>query len=335
MRRIPPARPTEATDKENPSNLIMNDPQETDRSPFTWTSIPAQEPDPELPAGRRDIPLIHVVLFLATGVTTLIAGAMQQGVIPWETPWQLYKGLPFSLTLLLILFCHEMGHYLSARYHNLNVTLPYFLPAPPFPFIIGTFGAFIRIRSPILDKPALLDVGAAGPLAGLLVTLPLLVLGLQLSDIQVAPGGTGELGGVVLGESLLFQFLSWLTLGSLPPDHHIMLHPVAFAGWIGLLVTNINLIPVGQLDGGHVSYALFGAWSSRLAKVFYALLIVLGIVSWSGWLVWVVILTFMGFSHPEPQHYWVELDRGRKLVGYLTVAVFVLTFIPAPFQIHW
>ncbi len=314
----------------------MNNPLEPQHVPSEWTDPPRveaqEEPGQEFP---HHIPPLHLILFLATGVTTMMAGAMQQGVIPWETPWQLYKGLPFSLTLLLILLCHEMGHYLSARYHNLNVTLPYFLPAPPIPFLIGTLGAFIRIRSPILNKPALLDVGAAGPLSGVLVTLPLLVLGLQLSDIQVLPGGPAEMGGIVLGESLLFKFMSWLTLGSLPADHHIILHPMAFAGWIGLLVTNINLIPVGQLDGGHVSYALFGEKSTAIAKIFFGLLIGLGLMFWYGWLVWVIILYFMGFSHPLPLEYWVELDSRRRVIGYLTIAVFVLTFMPAPFQIHW
>lgn len=306
---------------------------------------PDQLPDEWLPEFSRDLPPepnhrqperlppLNIVLFLATGVTTITAGALQQGVIPWETPWQLYKGLPFALTLLLILFCHEMGHYLAARYHDLNVSLPYFLPAPPIPFLIGTLGAFIRIRSPILNKPALLDVGASGPLSGIMVTLPLLVFGLQLSEIKVLPGGPGDYGGIILGESLLFQFMTWLTVGSLPPDHHIILHPMAFAGWIGLLVTNLNLIPVGQLDGGHVSYALLGEKATTVAKGFLVLLVILGLTSWYGWLVWVAILLVLGVSHPLPLHYWVELDRRRRSVGYLTWAIFALTFMPTPFQV--
>jgi len=232
------------------------------------------------------------------------------------------------------LLCHEMGHYLMARYHQLDVSLPYFLPAPPIPFLIGTLGAFIRIRSPILNKPALLDVGAAGPLTGILVALPLLVIGLQLSDIQVVPGSTGELAGIVLGESILFKIMCWLTLGSLPDNYNIIMHPMAFAGWIGLLVTNINLIPVGQLDGGHVSYALFGERSQQIAKTFYVLLIICGLVAWYGWLVWAVLLYFMGFVHPAPLQYWVPLDRKRRNIGYLTIAVFILTFMPAPFLIQ-
>jgi membrane-associated protease RseP (regulator of RpoE activity) len=313
----------------------MTEPSEpTSISPPYWKPEAGPGPEPtSLKKFFRSIPGIHWLLFLATGLTTVTAGAMQQGVIPWETPWLLYKGLPFSLTLLVILLCHEMGHYFMARYHDLDVSLPYFLPAPPIPFLIGTLGAFIRIRSPILNKPALLDVGAAGPLSGILITLPLLVLGLQLSDIQVAEG-TGEWAGIVLGESLLFKIMCWLTLGSLPDNHHIIMHPMAFAGWIGLLVTNINLIPVGQLDGGHVSYALFGERSQQIAKTFYLLLIIFGLVYWYGWLLWVVLLYFMGFVHPPPLQYWVPLDRKRRLIGYITIAVFILTFMPAPFIIQ-
>lgn len=319
----------------------MDEPTEpTTISPLPWTT--SASPGPKMTSPKefvRSIPRIHWLLFFATGLTTVAAGAMQQGVIPWETPWQLYKGLPFSLTLLIILLCHEMGHYLMARYHQLDVSLPYFLPAPPIPFLIGTLGAFIRIRSPILNKPALLDVGAAGPLSGVLVTLPLLVIGLQLSDIQVVSSNAGELAGIVLGESILFKIMCWLTLGSLPDNHNIIMHPMAFAGWIGLLVTNINLIPVGQLDGGHVSYALFGERSQQIAKIFILLLIVFGLVSWYvwswyGWLLWVVLLYFMGFGHPPPLQYWVPLDRKRRIIGYFTVAVFILTFMPVPFLIQ-
>ncbi len=312
----------------------MNRHLEPNQIPGDWLSEFSRDlpPGPDRRQPER-LPTLNIALFLATGVTTITAGAMQQGVIPWETPWQLYKGLPFALTLLLILFCHEMGHYLAARYHDLNVSLPYFLPAPPIPFLIGTLGAFIRIRSPILNKPALLDVGASGPLSGIMVTLPLLVFGLQLSEIKVLPGGPGDYGGIILGESLLFQFMTWLTVGSLPPDHHIILHPMAFAGWIGLLVTNLNLLPVGQLDGGHVSYALLGEKATTVAKGFMVLLVILGLTSWYGWLVWVAILLVLGVDHPLPLHYWVGLDRRRRYVGYLTWAIFALTFMPTPFQV--
>jgi membrane-associated protease RseP (regulator of RpoE activity) len=140
--------------------------------------------------------------------------------------------------------------------------------------------------------------------------------------------------GIVLGESLLFKIICWLTLGSLPDNYNLIMHPIAFAGWIGLLVTNINLIPVGQLDGGHVSYALFGDRSEQIAKLFYLLLIIIGLLWWYGWLVWVVLLYFMGFKHPPPLETWVPLDRKRRAIGYLTSAVFILTFMPAPFIIQ-
>ena len=168
---------------------------------------------PPWPAPKPPRRLLHLGLLLATVVTTVIAGALQQGVNPLETPGLLYKGIPFSFTLLLILGTHEMGHYLVSRRHHLDVTLPYFIPAPPIPFIIGTFGAFIRIRSPIRDKRALLDVGCAGPLTGVLVSIPVILVGLKLSTVTVIGGGEERL---TLGEPLLFKLLSWLALGRWP-----------------------------------------------------------------------------------------------------------------------
>jgi membrane-associated protease RseP (regulator of RpoE activity) len=274
--------------------------------------------------------LLHLGLLLATVVTTVIAGALQQGVNPLETPELLYKGIPFSFTLLLILGAHEMGHYLVSRQHHLDVTLPFFIPAPPIPFIIGTFGAFIRIRSPIRDKQALLDVGCAGPLTGVMVSIPVVLLGLKLSAVTVIGGGEGTL---TLGEPLLFQFLSWLALGPLTPDQNIVLHPVAFAGWIGLLVTALNLIPVGQLDGGHVAYALFPEHHRYISLVSLGLLVICGVIFWTGWLLWAGLIAALGWRHPPPYQFWVPLDRRRRVLGLITIAVFVLTFSPAPFAL--
>jgi membrane-associated protease RseP (regulator of RpoE activity) len=272
--------------------------------------------------------LLHLGLLLATVVTTVIAGALQQGVNPLETPELLYKGIPFSFTLLLILGAHEMGHYLVSRRHHLDVTLPYFIPAPPIPFIIGTFGAFIRIRSPIRDKRALLDVGCSGPLTGVLVAIPVILIGLKLSTITLSDG-SGE--AIILGEPLLFKLLSWVALGSLTPEQNIILHPVAFAGWIGLLVTALNLLPVGQLDGGHVAYALFPESHRYISLGVLGLLVVCGVVFWSGWLLWAVLLVFLGWRHPPPYEFWVPLDRRRRVLGVITIVVFGLTFSPAPF----
>jgi membrane-associated protease RseP (regulator of RpoE activity) len=274
--------------------------------------------------------LLHLVLLLATVVTTIIAGALQQGVNPLETPVLLYTGIPFSFTLLLILGAHEMGHYLVSRRHHLDVTLPYFIPAPPIPFIIGTFGAFIRIRSPIRDKRALLDVGCSGPLIGVLVAIPVILLGLKLSTVTVMGGGEET---ITLGEPLLFKLLSWLALGPMTPEQNVILHPVAFAGWIGLLVTALNLLPVGQLDGGHVAYALFPEYHRYISLGMLGLLVVCGVIFWQGWLLWAVLLVFLGWRHPPPYQFWVPLDRRRRVLGLITIVVFGLTFSPAPFVI--
>ncbi len=291
---------------------------------------PPLGPPPPPPEPRRvRLPRLHLVLFLLTVATTITAGAMQQGVDPLTDPWLLYRGIPFSFTLLLILGAHEMAHYLASRRHRLDVTLPYFIPAPPFPFIVGTFGAFIRIRSPIQDKRALLDVGCAGPLVGVAVAVPVLAVGLKLSTVKFMPGAAG---GLILGEPLLFKLVSWLTLGSLPEDYNIIMHPVAFAGWIGLLVTALNLIPVGQMDGGHVAYALFPEQHHRISIVCLIGLVFFGIFTWVGWLGWALLLYLLGMRHPPPYYSWVPLDRRRRLLGALTILVFLLSFTPTPIK---
>jgi membrane-associated protease RseP (regulator of RpoE activity) len=294
--------------------------------PEPWREAELVRPWPADPKPPRL--LLHLGLLLATVVTTIIAGALQQGVNPLETPELLSKGIPFSFTLLLILGAHEMGHYQVSRRHRLDVTLPYFIPAPPIPFIIGTFGAFIRIRSPIRDKRALLDVGCSGPLIGVLVSIPVILIGLKLSTVTVIGGGEET---ITLGEPLLFKLLSWLALGPMTPEENVILHPVAFAGWIGLLVTALNLIPVGQLDGGHVAYALFPDYHRYISLGSIGLLVICGVVFWSGWLLWAVLLVFLGWRHPPPYEFWVPLDRRRRVLGIITIVVFGLTFSPAPF----
>jgi len=293
--------------------------------------VPPPFPPPETEAARRKRLLLHLGLFLATVATTIIAGAVQQGVNPFADLASFTRGIPFSFTLILILGTHEMGHYLVSRRHRLDVTLPYFIPAPPIPFIIGTFGAFIRIRSPIQDKRALLDVGCAGPLTGVAVAVPVLLVGLRLSAVKMMPPGEAEL---VLGEPLLFQILSWLTFGPLGPDDHIILHPVAFAGWIGLLVTALNLMPVGQLDGGHVSYALFPQYHRYVSLACLGLLVFCGLFFWQGWFMWALLLYFLGLRHPPPHHYWVALDTRRRVLGFITILVFILCFTPTPFKVE-
>ena len=267
----------------------------------------------------------NLVLFCLTFLTTLLAGALQEGVNPLTHPGQIPRGLPFALALMAILLAHELGHYLVARWHGMDVTLPYFIPAPSF---IGTFGAFIKMRSPARDRRMLLDIGAAGPLVGVVVSVPLVALGLSLSEVKQIEGQAGA----SLGDSILLWGISRLVVGPLPPGYDVVIHPVGFAGWIGLLVTSLNLLPVGQLDGGHVVYALLGERQNRISKLAFIGLLFLGILGWEGWLVWGILLLIMGLRHPPPVEWWVPLDRKRKAVGWATMGVFVLTFIPVPFS---
>jgi membrane-associated protease RseP (regulator of RpoE activity) len=270
------------------------------------------------------IPFVNILLFMLTLLTTLVAGTLQQGINPIEAPWSLWRGIPFSFTLLMILAAHEFGHYIMARKHRINVTLPYFIPAPSF---IGTFGAFIKMKSPLLDRRMLLDVGAAGPLAGMIVAVPVLFMGLLLSEIRSGAAETG----LSLGSSLFFSLVSWIIHGYLPDEVNLVLHPIAFSGWIGLLVTCLNLLPVGQLDGGHVAYAIFGPRQRIAAVIVVAVLVLLGLTGWSGWLVWAAILLLMGTSHPSVVYEWIPLDHERKVIGWVTFAIFVMTFTPIPF----
>jgi len=290
-----------------------------------------------LPAAprRSQRPWLPIALFLATFATTTINGALQSGAHPLTEPWSVTSGLPFSLTLMAILLVHEMGHYLMSRYHGVKATLPFFIPAPPAPPPIpgiGTFGAFIRLESTPLDRRSLFDVGAAGPLAGLILAIPAVIIGLKLSSIL--PGEDAR-GGTALGSSLLLNFISRITLGLAPEDATIVIHPIGFAGWVGLLVTAMNLLPIGQLDGGHVVYALFGQrhiWVSRLALI---AILTLGLLRWwIGWLVWGFVLLLLGVRHPPPQDPYTPLDLKRKVLGWLMLAIFVLTFIPIPFSIQ-
>lgn len=267
---------------------------------------------------------VNLILFFLTVLSTIGAGCLQQGINPLSHPELIYKGLPFSLTLLLILGAHEFGHFFMSRRHRMDVSLPYFIPAPS---LVGTFGAFIKIRTPIMDRKTLLDIGAAGPLAGMVVAVPVLLWGLSLSTIGPAKPEMG----VGLGSSLLLSLLSRLVHGAIPDQMDLILHPVAFSGWIGLLVTCMNLLPIGQLDGGHVAYAIFGNRQRFLGQAMIAVMIGLGVLGWMGWLLWAAILMVMGTSHPPVVYHWIPLDGRRKAVGWLTVLVFVLTFTPFPF----
>ena len=206
---------------------------------------------PRLKQPRR---WVNLVLFLATVLTTLLVGAFQMGKNPFVNPLDLYHGIPFSLSILLILGSHELGHYFTARRLGVDATLPYFLPVP-HP-MTGTMGAFIKMRSPVPSKAALIRVGVAGPLVGFIVAIPVTIIGLAMSTTVALDGTTP---GIQLGSSLIFWLLSHLRFGSLPQGVDVMLNPVAFAGWLGFFVTGLNLLPAGQLDGGHIVYAVLGA----------------------------------------------------------------------------
>ena len=272
---------------------------------------------------------INLILLIVTAFTTTIAGAMMAGVNPLASPLNITRGIPFSLTLLLILIAHELGHYFMSKKHGVAVTLPFLIPAPP-PFLIGTFGAFIKMKEPIKDKNSLLDIGLAGPLAGIIFAIPVLIIGLRLSEVRYMGASSGGYG-LTLGSSLLFKLLSFLTLGNIPENYDIMLHPVAFAGWIGFLITAFNLIPFGQLDGGHIAYAVLGEKAEKISKLVLIVLICLGFW-WPGWFVWAVLLMIMRIKHPPPIDFWTPLDKKRKVMGWIALMVFILTFIPVPFS---
>jgi membrane-associated protease RseP (regulator of RpoE activity) len=273
---------------------------------------------------------LAAALFLATVLATLAAGSWQQGGNPFVRPGDLWLGVPFSFTLMTILLVHEMGHFLTARRHRVAVTLPYFIPMPIS--FIGTLGAFIRIRQVIPTKRALIDIGAAGPLAGFVVAVAAVAAGLPLSE--TVPVADPDLaGGLRLGDSLVFAALVKLFAVPVPEGSDLLLHPAAFAGWVGLFVTCLNLLPVGQLDGGHVAYAVWGERQRTLSKAVVAALLVAGVLGWKGWLVWGVLVLLLGTGHPPTLDAPVPLDTPRRRLGWLSLAVFVLTFTPNPFQI--
>lgn len=273
---------------------------------------------------------IHAVLFFLTIISTLIAGSIMQGGDPFSNPIDITRGIPFSITLMLILGCHEFGHYYYALKHNVDATLPYFLPAPPYIFIIGTFGAFIKIKSPIYKKDALLQIGAAGPIAGFIIAVPALVIGLLLSDVIEI---NNQYNGIILGDSLLMKIFTYIIFPDLGNGYDILLHPIAFAGWIGLLVTMLNLLPVGQLDGGHIAYAMLGNKQGLVGWITLGALFLLSFLSLN-WLVWGLLIFFLMRSakHPPIHDILTPLSNKNKNIGYLCLLIFILCFIPTPFQ---
>lgn len=277
--------------------------------------------------------IINLFLLIATIFSTLLVG-MEPA---WDgvsapTISHLLTGWPFSLSLLLILGAHELGHYFAARHHNVPVTLPYFLPMPLS--LVGTMGAFIRLKAPIYNKRALLDIGAAGPLAGLVFAIPILLYGLATSEVKPLPIGTPYL---LEGNSILYILAKLLVFGQMLPNQaglDVTLNNVAWAGWVGLLVTGLNLIPIGQLDGGHIAYALFGKQARTFFWPIIGTLIVLAFLSEGfTWGIWVLLLFVFGRVHAEPLDDVTPLDPRRRAIATFSLVLFFLVFVALPFTI--
>ncbi|OPY79541.1 MAG: Peptidase family M50 [Syntrophorhabdus sp. PtaU1.Bin153] len=233
----------------------------------------------------------------------------------------------YSASLMTILLSHEMGHYVMSRKYGVPATLPYFIPLPMPPF--GTLGAIIRMKGIILNKRALFDIGVAGPLSGFVVSIPFIVLGIRFSEIQHTAGS--NLPFLQLGDPLLFRILQKVLIGDIPEGYDLVLHPLAYAGWVGLFVTALNLLPVGQLDGGHVIYAVFGDRSKWVFAASITVLAIFSIIYNPGWLLLVVLLLIFGMRHPRPFDMETGLDTRRKLLALLVFIIFLLSFTPAPF----
>lgn len=274
-------------------------------------------------------PWMAGALFLMTLVSVLFAGAAMEPLPPTEflTLQGLLRGWPFALSLLSILAAHELGHYFVARHFGTPVSLPYFIPMPLNS--LGTMGAVINMQGPPRNRRQLLAVGAAGPLAGLALVIPILVLGLSLSEVRRIPWGA-----FIEGNSLLYILLKFLIFGRYLPSGgmDVFLHPVAFAGWAGLMVTGVNLIPVGQLDGGHIIYALLGRRARWLNWVVIAALVALGFV-WQGWFLWAGLLFFFSQRRTLLLDEITELDPPRQFLAVLMVLLLALTFTPIPMRI--
>ncbi len=320
-----------------------------------------------LPEPAPANPWVNLILFLITLLSVVFAGVLYsyEGPAPVDTVgWvnllvnNFTVGLPFAISLLAILLAHEFGHYLAGRYHKTSVTLPYFLPFPFSP--LGTLGAFIQLREPPRNKRVLLDIGLAGPLAGLAVAIPVLLYGLSLSEVSTLPEYIGPGQAFSLeGNSILYLLAKYVTQGQwlpAPADFggmepiaywvryfftglptplggtDVLMHPIAWAGWAGLLVTALNLIPAGQLDGGHLLYSLFGNQARRLLPFILIGLAAMGFF-WSGWFLWVFLIMLMGSQHAQPLDQITKLDTKRKLLAVLGLIIFILAFTPVPLRV--
>jgi len=313
---------------------------------------------PALPDIKQKPPTINIIMFILTVFSVMLAGAVPEGPIPQDIGGQMlvliksiFSGWPFALSLLGILVAHEFGHYLMSRHHKTPATLPFFIPLPFSP--LGTMGAFIQMQSIPKNKRILFDIGVAGPLAGMAIAIPVLFLGLSLSHLGTVEPSPG---GFIEGNSLFYLLSKYLVFGQLLPAPattngmslfiywaryfftgtpvpfggiDVFIHPVAFAGWAGLLVTALNLIPAGTLDGGHITYSLFGERVRKFFPFIIGVLAVMGLVSQTWW-IWALLLLWLGRVHAEPLDQITELDSPRRALGWFTIALFILVLTPVP-----
>ena len=313
------------------------------------------------PSQKPANPWVNVILFVITVFSVMLAGATPEGPLPSDAGGQMlallksiFTGWPFALSMLGILLAHEFGHYLVSRYHKTPATLPYFIPFPFSP--LGTMGAAILMKGVPKNKRILFDIGVAGPLAGMLVAIPVLFLGLSLSTLDTIELSANSF---IEGNSLIYLFAKYATFGkflpepatfgSLPPFFYwlryfftgqpspiggldVFIHPVAFAGWAGLLVTALNLVPAGTLDGGHVIYALLGEKARKAFPYIIAIMAVLGIF-WSGWWLWAFLLFWLGRVNADTLDQITPLDSNRRMVAVFVIVLFVLVFTPVPFSL--
>ena len=287
--------------------------------------------------------ILAIGLFAVTAFSTLAAGAQFAAAYaanqspgfdrffsdyfrPFGELRLLISGLPFAMTLLGILLAHELGHFFACRHYHINATYPYFIPAPT---LIGTLGAFIRIRSPILNRRALFDMALAGPLVGFLIAVPALAMAILFSKVIPASQASSSL---VFGQPLIERLLE-LFLRPGIPHAYLLLHPVGRAAWVGLFATALNLLPAGQLDGGHILYAVASERHRQVSFAVALLLVPLAVRFWAGWLVWAVLLVTIGFRHPPLVDRWEPLDAERRILSGVALGIFALCFIPAPFVV--
>ncbi|MDE2876704.1 MAG: site-2 protease family protein [Gemmatimonadota bacterium] len=319
----------------------------------------------ELVAVRRDGPphrdnlMLHLVLFVAALTSAVVAGGFLSGTDALDTRFtriggvwlpvptgfdigEMVAGLAFGLTFIGILLGHEMGHYLTARRHGVPVSLPWFIPFPPYFSLVGTLGAFIRLKGPMMQRSVLFDIGVAGPLASFALSLPVLFLGLGLSEVMWTTDGgaypfvvhfAGE--PIRIGSGILVHFAAAGLVPGFEEGSAVLLHPLAFAGWLGIFVTALNLLPLGQLDGGHILYAVAGSRQRAFTIAFIAVLVPLGLLWW-GWWLWGAIALALSrgrLAHPPVLVEDIPVGKGRTVLGWVALALFVLSFSPAPLEL--